>query len=491
MALRSDSLEIGGEYFGDRSGDVDLERDRALVERCQTGDRSAFDVLYQRYHRRLTRFCLQRLRSPHDAEDVVQETFARAWRALPGFAGERRFYPWLTVIANNLCVDVQRSRNRLTPVDSSQLQLGDPGCYDTEDAVLHEVDAQMVTTAFARLHPRHQRVLQLREESGWSYQQIADHEGVGIAAVETLLWRARQSLKREFASLAGPEGGAGVLSGLLVVFRHRVFRAFARPVRVAVGSARHAGAWLSPLLTPAGAISGTFAVGMIAASIGIAVPASTAAARPHPVVTYVLPVTGVSLPGVASGAFPSAAPPGAATSSGAVTSSGAASSSSLSPALPSAPGPSVTGTGVPGAGGAALTGSGDSTSGAGTAQALSSGVSSLGTALSGAGQAGTTPVSDAAGALGGTAQALSSGVSSLGTALSGGGQAVTTPVSDAAGALGGTAQALSSGVSSPGTALSSGVSSLGTALSGAGQAVTTPVSDAAGDLGGGLGSVAG
>ena len=383
MALRSDGLEIGGEFFGDRSGDVDLERDRVLVERCQAGDRSAFDVLYQRYHLRLTRFCLQRLRSRHDAEDVVQETFSRAWRALPGFAGERRFYPWLTVIANNLCVDVQRSRSRLTPVDSTQLQVGDPGCYDTEDAVLREVDAQIVTDAFARLHPRHQRVLKLREESGWSYQRIADDEGVGVAAVETLLWRARQSLKREFASLAGPEGGAGVLSGLLVVFRRRMFRALARPVRFVAGSARHARAWLSPLFTPTGAVGSAVAVGMIAAGIGIAVPASTGAVRLHHPAASVQPVARVPFPGSLSFAAPS----GVATKAG-------ASPASTSPSSSTTPTSGTSGTGVPGTGGTA-SGSGGTTSGAGATTTLSTGTSALNTTLSTAGQAVTTPVGNA------------------------------------------------------------------------------------------------
>ncbi len=398
MALRSDGLEIGGEFFGDRSGDVDLERDRVLVERCQAGDRSAFDVLYQRYHLRLTRFCLQRLRSRHDAEDVVQETFARAWRALPGFAGERRFYPWLTVIANNLCVDVQRSRSRLTPVDSTQLQVGDPGCYDTEDAVLREVDAQIVTDAFARLHPRHQRVLKLREESGWSYQRIADDEGVGVAAVETLLWRARQSLKREFASLAGPEGGAGVLSGLLVVFRRRMFRALARPVRFAAGSARHARAWLSPLFTPAGAVGSAVAVGVIAAGIGIAVPASTGAVRLHHPAASVQPVERVPIPGSVPGSLSFAAPSGVTTKAG-------ASPAATSPSSSTTPTSGTSGTGVPGTGGTA-SGSGGTTSGAGATTTLSTGTSALNTTLS-------------------------TGTSALNATLSTAGQAVTTPVGNA------------------------------------------------------------
>jgi RNA polymerase sigma-70 factor (ECF subfamily) len=233
MALRHDEVEqvdrltdtVLTTHAPARDGSVDVTRDKILVERCQAGDRQAFDELYLRYQRRLYRFCMQRLGQAHDAEDVVQESFVRAWRALPRFAGERRFYPWLTVIAANLCVDTLRRRSRLTPVEESRIIAADPGNYDIEDAVLHEVDSKMVATAFGHLSSRHQRVLQMREGSEWSYRQIAEHEGVGVTAVETLLWRARQALKREFLILDEQRGKIGALVGFLVMLpAHAVLR---------------------------------------------------------------------------------------------------------------------------------------------------------------------------------------------------------------------------------------------------------------------------
>ncbi|HUC36821.1 MAG TPA: sigma-70 family RNA polymerase sigma factor [Acidimicrobiales bacterium] len=193
--------------------DVDLVRDRALVTRAQAGEREAFDDLYARYYRRLYRFCLRRLHDSYEAEDVAQEAFSRAWRALPTFAGDRRFYPWLSVIAAHLCTDVLRRRNRSTPVaefhQSNVASTEDGG----EELMIAAVDSDLVARAFKRLSDRHQRILNLREGSGWSYQKIADHEGVGITAVETLLWRARQALKREFAALAGVEGRSAAFIG--------------------------------------------------------------------------------------------------------------------------------------------------------------------------------------------------------------------------------------------------------------------------------------
>jgi hypothetical protein len=94
---------------------VDLDDDRLLVERFQRGDRVAFDELYRRHFTRLRSFCRRRVRDPHTAEEIAQETFARAFVALPRLRGERRFYPWLSVVAGRLCVDHHRRQGRLRP----------------------------------------------------------------------------------------------------------------------------------------------------------------------------------------------------------------------------------------------------------------------------------------------------------------------------------------------------------------------------------------
>jgi RNA polymerase sigma-70 factor (ECF subfamily) len=199
MALQPSELSV-------LHDDVDLDRDRVLVERCQAGDPSAFGDLYSRYYARVYRFCFRRLHDHEEAEDVAQDAFARAWRALPNFAGERRFYPWLTVIADNRCRDIQRRRVRSTPtadVDIAAKQAAEPLSADTpEDALMTSVEGDLAVQALGRLSPRHRQVLSLREGSGWTYKEIASHEGVEIRTVESLIWRARQALKREYASIA-------------------------------------------------------------------------------------------------------------------------------------------------------------------------------------------------------------------------------------------------------------------------------------------------
>jgi RNA polymerase sigma-70 factor (ECF subfamily) len=230
VALREDELKS-------LCDDVDLDRDRALVERCQAGDSAAFGNLYARYYERLLRFCLRRMNDRHEAEDAAQEAFARAWKALPRFAGERRFYPWLTVIAGNICTDMLRGRSRSTPTDDLELTAQHPvgvAAEETsEELVLAAVDGELVHRALDRLSTRHRHVLAMREGSGWTYQQIADHEGVEIGTIETLLWRARQALKREFAVVSdSKEALAGFLIATGALIRRTVFRAAHRGATV-------------------------------------------------------------------------------------------------------------------------------------------------------------------------------------------------------------------------------------------------------------------
>ncbi|MEA3075323.1 MAG: polymerase sigma-70 factor, subfamily [Actinomycetota bacterium] len=184
-----------------RVDDVDLVRDRALVERFQEGDPAAFETLYKRYFDRLTRFCQKRVGDRHEAEEIAQEAFTRALRALPTFQGERRFYPWMTVIAGRLCVDTHRRRGRSEPTATVDLGVIEGG----QERIVDAVDVAILSEALGRLATRHREVLDLREQQGWSYQQIADHYGVTLGTVEALLFRARKALRREYLAVVGDE----------------------------------------------------------------------------------------------------------------------------------------------------------------------------------------------------------------------------------------------------------------------------------------------
>ncbi|HVT75594.1 MAG TPA: sigma-70 family RNA polymerase sigma factor [Acidimicrobiales bacterium] len=254
-----------------RADDVDLVRDRSLVELCQAGDEAAFGDLYARYYQRLLRFCARRVGDMHEAEEITQEAFARAFTAMPRFAGERRFYPWLTVIAARLCIDSHRRVSRAEPTADI-----DPGAVDGgQQQIIDNVDFAYLSQAMQQLGPRHREVLELRETQGWSYQQIADHYSVTMGTVEALLFRARKALRREFLALAGPDARLASLPVLGVAWR------------IAARARMHAEA-LSSQLAPAAAAS-AMGVAAVATSLGFggaaasAVPAVAAVTKTAPV----------------------------------------------------------------------------------------------------------------------------------------------------------------------------------------------------------------
>jgi RNA polymerase sigma-70 factor, ECF subfamily len=436
------------------SDDVDLDRDRVLVERCQAGDSAAFGNLYARYYERLLRFCLRRLNDRHEAEDAAQEAFARAWKALPRFAGERRFYPWLTVIAGNICTDTLRRRSRSTPTDdlelTAQRPVGVAGEDTSEELVLAAVDGELVHRALDRLSTRHRHVLAMREGSGWTYQQIADHEGVEIGTIETLLWRARQALKREFAVVSdSKEALAGFLIATGALIRRTVFRA------------AHRGATVHHNSTASGGGSGA----MRNAVAGVAVTGAAVAAAfiaPHALSSG--PSAAASAPGSVLAAPPlvlGSAHPIGTDGNGSAAAQALGSDGSLGG---SGDGPVSGNTGESG-------GSGPQSDDNGSAGGSSGVPSLLGQGLGGNSASGTTGIADGLnqagsalnntvnGVTGGVGQTVSGVTSGLGQAVSGVSQTVGGVVSGVTNGLAGGAGS-PSGVAGTVGSVTSGVNGL-------------------------------
>jgi RNA polymerase sigma-70 factor, ECF subfamily len=285
VALRAEEIED--------PGIVDLDRDRSLVLRYQRGDQSAFDELYRRYYPRLHLYCQRRVRDTHVSEELAQEAFVRALRAMPRFAGERRFYPWMTVIAQRLCIDHHRRTARVEP--SAEIDLG---VVDADhDALFAAVDHDHLSQAMEQLAPRHREVLGLREGRGWSYTQIAEHLDVPVTTVEALLHRARKALKREFMAVSG-NGLAG--TPIIGWVMYRIARLRSR------FSGRAAGQ-LAPVA--GSAVAGVAALGLVLNPFGPA-PAVPNLSRPAAAVATAAPPAtqaGLSVALPASGAPPASA----------------------------------------------------------------------------------------------------------------------------------------------------------------------------------------
>ncbi len=181
-----------------------VDPDRELVERARAGERSAFDLLVARYQRRLLRLVLRLLRDQAEAEDVVQETFLRAYRALPRFRGDAAFYTWLYRIALNGARNaILRRRQRGAPQGVTPAQLAAPvGEVGTpESMLLSKQVMQTVDAAMEALPLELRTAIVLREIEGLSYEEIAQIMECPLGTVRSRIFRAREAIARRLRPL--------------------------------------------------------------------------------------------------------------------------------------------------------------------------------------------------------------------------------------------------------------------------------------------------
>lgn len=189
----------------------DRELDQVLVERAQSGDKRAFELLVNKYHRKLGRLLSRMVRDAAEVEDITQETFIKAYRALPGFRGESAFYTWLYRIGVNTAKNYLVARKKM-PV-SSDVQSEDAENYEegdllrdiaTPDAELHTKQiAQAVNAAVDALPEELRTAITLREIEGMSYEAIAEMMNCPIGTVRSRIFRAREAIAERIRPLLG------------------------------------------------------------------------------------------------------------------------------------------------------------------------------------------------------------------------------------------------------------------------------------------------
>ena len=181
----------------------DREVDRQLVVRAQRGDKKAFELLVVKYQRKLARLLSRFIRDASEVEDVTQETFIKAYRALPSFRGDSAFYTWLYRIgintAKNYLVAMGRRAPTMTGVDNEEAEDIEQGeqlkdLNTPENQMISRQVAETVNATLQELPEELRTAITLREIDGLSYEEIAQIMNCPIGTVRSRIFRAREAI---------------------------------------------------------------------------------------------------------------------------------------------------------------------------------------------------------------------------------------------------------------------------------------------------------
>lgn len=186
------------------------EIDQALVERAQGGDRHAFDQLVSKYQRKLGRLLSRFIRDPAEVEDVSQEAFIKAYRALPSFRGDSAFYTWLYRIGINTAKNYLVAQGRRAPT-STEFDSEEAETFESADQLrdintpesllLSKQIGETVNGAIDALPDELRTAIVLREIEGLSYEEIAGMMDCPIGTVRSRIFRAREAVAQKLRPL--------------------------------------------------------------------------------------------------------------------------------------------------------------------------------------------------------------------------------------------------------------------------------------------------
>ena len=184
--------------------------DQQLVERAQRGDKRAFELLVEKYQRKLGRLLARFIRDPAEVEDVTQEAFIKAYRALPAFRGDSAFYTWLYRIGINTAKNYLMALGRRAPT-STEVEAEDAEGFEDgeqlrdintpESMLLSKEIAETVNATIEELPEELRTAIQLREIEGMSYEDIARIMDCPIGTVRSRIFRAREAIAERLRPL--------------------------------------------------------------------------------------------------------------------------------------------------------------------------------------------------------------------------------------------------------------------------------------------------
>ena len=189
---------------------TDREIDQELVERAQRGDKHAFGLLVEKYQRKLARLLSRFVRDSAEVEDVTQEAFIKAYRALPKFRGDSAFYTWLYRIGINTAKNYLMAAGRRAPtstgVDSEEAESLAEGeqlrdINTPESLILSREIGDTVNATMEGLPEELRTAIQLREIEGMSYEDIAQIMNCPIGTVRSRIFRAREAIAEQLKPL--------------------------------------------------------------------------------------------------------------------------------------------------------------------------------------------------------------------------------------------------------------------------------------------------
>ena len=191
---------------------TDREIDRQLVARAQRGDKQAFALLVEKYQRKLARLLSRFIRDSAEVEDVTQEAFIKAYRALPAFRGDSAFYTWLYRIGINTAKNYLMAMGRRAPTSTEVEAEAAEGLEEgeqlrdintPESLLLSKEIAETVNATIEQLPEELRAAIRMREIEGRSYEEIAQAMQCPIGTVRSRIFRAREAIAEQLRPLLG------------------------------------------------------------------------------------------------------------------------------------------------------------------------------------------------------------------------------------------------------------------------------------------------